>query len=605
MKIKHFIYTTTLLCLGCLLMLPAKAAPLQAQDLLPNEEAFHLSVEAKKNEVVTLNWQIQPGYELYREQIRILSLKDRQPLVSYSELPRGKTKHDDVLGSYQIYEQMLIIHLAWRQNLLDQGILVHYQGCASNGFCYPPIMKAIHIQPDGKVDINTFDGTLYQNNHTQTKTPANSNIDVLFTGSLPWLLASFLGLGILLTFTPCVLPMIPIVFSMIIGNKPTRVPRAILLTSAYVLSMASTYALAGVTAAWLGYSVQAKFQTAFFIIPMVLLLSVMALMQFGIIEMNMLSKLNQRLNHLGQQRQGSLLGALLLGFISALIISPCVTPAFVGALTYISEQGDPWIGGLALFALGLGMGVALFAVAILGATVLPKTGPWMNTIRNTTGVLLVALIIWLLERILSPSITLFLWGLLILLVGVYIGAFDTKREKTDWMNFWRGIGVLLALFGSLLIVSSFSRSNHLASPFIQWLGNQAKPLASQKDFITVSTEKDLQTALKAAQQNNDYSLIYFTASWCTYCKKINTLLTLPDIESKLMGLQKIRVDVSDYSLEHRSMMQQWRVFAPPVFIFLTPDGKEIQDYRLIGELNDAQLTKHLEFFIDQYPEAKP
>ena len=254
--------------------------------LLSPDEAFHLTVEARPSEIITLNWQIAPGYQLYREQFRILNAKDRQPLLTYSALPKGMPRFDEVLGTYQVYEQMVVLNLTWRQSILDAGILVHYQGCADSGYCYPPLMKIIDIEKDGTYSVKDYDGTLYALEAPPNQQANTTSILELFDKSLPLTLISFLGLGILLTLTPCVLPMIPILASIIVGSKPTGLLRTLVLTTTYVLAMATTYAIAGVIAARLGYSVQAQFQSVYFIIPMVILLSVLALIQFGIIETN-------------------------------------------------------------------------------------------------------------------------------------------------------------------------------------------------------------------------------------------------------------------------------------------------------------------------------
>jgi len=384
-KIIYIVYT--LLALICC---EAAHAAFGEPTLLSVNQAFMFQARILENKNLEFYWQIAPGYHLYKDQLKIIN-SDNQSVLAAKSLPAGVVTKDPILGDSVLYNTRLVFTIPWSDDFAGNSLILSYQGCAESGFCYAPVNKLLHISANHKIEV--LDSSLEE-------FPA-SEVDSLVADLKHKVLAStlviFFGLGILLSFSPCVLPMIPLVLNLIIGNNVNSKSKAFILASCYVLGMASTYAIAGTLAGTLGSSLHFWLQKPIVLIIFSILLIITALHQFGMLKIKM-PHFNKKLHHFGQkQSQGSIAGSLILGAISALIVSPCITPPLIGVLTYIGQNGSPVIGGITLLSLGLGMGLPLIIVAVLSSAILPIAGAWMNWIKIASGMALIALALWLLQ----------------------------------------------------------------------------------------------------------------------------------------------------------------------------------------------------------------
>ncbi len=372
-------------------------------ELLSDEEAFAFFVQLLPNQDLELSWYITPGYYLYADKIQLLN-SENQNILADKILPTPLLVTDPIVGDYKVYADTLDIRIPWQEGFFDNSLIVEYQGCKQDGFCFMPINKLLHVNPDMTVTVKNTDLSKFPANPTaanQSMSETDKIAATISNRNLLITMLAFFGFGLLLTFTPCVLPMIPLVINLIVGPKKISSKKALLLSSSYVIGMAGSYAIAGLFVGYLGATLQAWLQQPVVLIVFSLLLFILAFNQFGVLRIS-LPHFNNRLHKWGaEQLQGSIAGAFILGIISALIVSPCITPPLIGALTYISQDGNAIVGGLTLLSLGLGMGVPLIIVAILSSRILPQASRWMQFIKYLTGIALIGLAIWLLLRV-SP-----------------------------------------------------------------------------------------------------------------------------------------------------------------------------------------------------------
>ncbi len=546
---------------------------------LEEDAAFQLHAEVLDAKHLELRWNIAPQHYLYKTQLSVIDQSNSQLLYA-GILPPGQTIQDEVLGEYVVYSDVLVLTLPWNQSNTVSKLLVRYQGCVKDGFCYLPITKLIEIQ--GK--------TVTITNADITEFPAKLNADklaaMLSDRFLPITLLIFLGLGILLSFTPCVLPMIPIVVNLIIGPKKISSREAFFLSGSYVLGMASCYTIAGVIAGLLGATLQAWLQQPLILITLSIFLVILALNQFELIHVS-LPYFNTRIHHWTQrQLQGSYFGAFIVGLLSAMIVSPCITPPLIGALTYISQHGNPAIGGLALFCLGIGMGIPLIVVAMLSSMILPKAGEWMNAVKTFAGLALLGLAIWLIQRIIPEYIATILWGSLCILAAVLFKAFHIPAHTKKATKILKLLGILLAIFGAAIIMHTVYKqiNKQIAceeSTAIQWQ--------------QINTLPELEASLKVAQKAQQYTVLEFYADWCTSCKIIEAkVFTNPEVISELSSMNLLRVDMTNMDAKQKPLLHKYKIYGPPVIIFFNPDGTEITTKRVVGEINAQEMLNLLQ-----------
>lgn len=541
---------------------------------ISEDEAFNLQVQVLNNKQLELIWDIAPNHYLYMKQLSLID-ESNASLLYASALPQPKVIKDPVLGEYAVYEKSLKITLPWNPSANLSSLILRYQGCQKDGFCYLPISKLIAIRGH---DITVTDTTMQE---FPDKFTAHNLASMLEDRFLPITLLIFFGLGILLSFTPCVLPMIPIVVNLIIGPRATS-RKAFFLSGCYVLGMALCYTVAGVVAGLLGATLQAWLQQPIILITLSIFLVLLALNQFDLLHIS-LPSFNTRLHHWGQrQLQGSYIGAFILGILSALIVSPCITPPLIGALTYISQNGNPLVGGLALLCLGLGMGIPLIVVAMLSSMILPKAGEWMNVVKNFAGIAILGLAIWLLQRIIPDYVAVMLWGALCLVAAFIFKAFKLNNHAKTATKALRIFGILLAIFGGALIL------NTLYMHFIAKTNTSA-----HVNWQSINTLEELDHSLAKAKAAHKYSLLEFSADWCTSCKRIEaTVFSNPKVIHELNSFNLLRVDMTDMNAKQKPLLNKLGIYGPPVIVLFNPDGQEIPQKRVVGEIT-AQEMLHI------------
>jgi thiol:disulfide interchange protein DsbD len=569
-----------LLCLLFLVFaLPASAAGLldsrpsstlgsinNSADFLPVREAFQLSLVESTPQSIKLRFVATEGYYLYRHRFQFRA-EPADIGLGAAQLPKGEQKHDEYFGDVEVYHGILDVELP-RTDSRAFTLAVTYQGCADKGLCYPPETERLSIDGSGAA-----------------------------TTAWSWReLALFFLAGIGLTFTPCVLPMLPILSGVVLRGQVGGL-RGFNLSLAYVLPMAACFALLGALMGMFGaqLNLQARLQSAWVLVPFALFFAVFALAMFGVFELKLPHAISSRLDRIaGRTEGGSLWGAAVLGVVSSLLVSPCVSAPLAGALLYISASGDALGGGLKLFMLGLGMGAPLLLVATGGAAWLPKSGPWLIYVKNAIGVLLLGLAIGLLSRVLPGQITLLLIGLLAGGVGLFMGALEfaykPPRERLGQL-----LGILLLFYALACWYGAFSGQTDPLNPIGQprIVAGSSQP-QNTSNWQTITTPAELDRVLAEAKAAGTPLLLDWYADWCISCKVIeHEVLTNTNVVERLKGYRLIRFDITASNTEQRALLDRYKLFGPPALMFFGKDGGERADVRVIGEINAADFAERV------------
>ena len=542
-------------------------------DFLPVREAFRLSLVDSSTSSINLRMVAAEGYYLYRHQFKI-KLEPAELAAAPLELAEGQHKNDAYFGDVQVFYGVLDIQVPLHNpNNQPLNLAVTYQGCADKGLCYPPETQILAIN-------GGLDGAAQ---HADSGKSSWRGLDLLL----------MFAAGLALTFTPCVLPMLPILSGVVLRGQPSR-GRGLLLSLAYVLPMAACYAALGALMGLFGaqLNLQAMLQSAWVLVPFALFFALFALAMFGVFELRLPSFIRQRLDRKAARTQGgSIAGAATLGVVSSLIVSPCISAPFTALLLYISSTGDVLGGALQLFALGLGMGTPLVLFAAGGGALLPRTGTWMIGVRNAFGVMLLAVSLWLLERVLPGSLSLALWGLLAAGVALFLGTLEftpkTPREKLAQL-----LGLVLLLYALTAWTGALQGHDDPLRPLASGPGNSSLNTASQ--WQSISTAAALDAALAQAKANNKPLLLDWYADWCISCKKIEReVFRNPAVLSELAQYQLIRFDMTDSTLEQRALLDRYQLFGPPAIQLFAGNGQEWQDLRVIGEIGASEVVERL------------
>ncbi|MCY1399297.1 Thiol:disulfide interchange protein DsbD [compost metagenome] len=553
-------------------------APLNnSDDFLPVREAFKLSLVQSDAQTIKLRFVASEGYYLYRHRFQFKT-EPADIKLGAAQLPAGEQKHDEFFGDVEVYHGILDIDLPRAAS--DQRpftLAVTYQGCADKGLCYPPETEHLNIEGKGAFKVATA--------------PAAQGWG--------WKeLALFFLAGLGLTFTPCVLPMLPILSGVVLRGQVGGW-RGLSLSLAYVLPMAACFALLGALMGMFGaeLNLQARLQSAWVLVPFSLFFVVFALAMFGLFELKLPHAISSRLEWVaGHTHGGSLLGAAVLGVVSSLLVSPCVSAPLAGALLYISASGDAAGGALKLFSLGLGMGAPLLLVATGGATWLPKSGPWLVTVKNAIGVLLLGLAIGLLSRILPGGITLLLVGLLAAGTGIFLGALEFIAKSTQ-QRLAQLLGLFLMVYALACWYGAFSGQTDPFKP----LGRTPQAIASEvastqprNNWQTIDTPAALDKVLAEASSSGQPLVLDWYADWCISCKVIeHEVLNAPPVVSQLQGFRLVRFDMTASNAEQRALLDRYKLFGPPALLFFAANGSEIPLARVVGEVNAGEFARHL------------
>ncbi len=590
--------TGWLLMVGLMLAAAAQAAnPLMNKlglapfqdELLPADRAFQLQYQVAGPDRLKLQWQIAEGYYLYRRQFQLRSLTpgvEPGPL----QLPPGKPKKDPEFGTTEVYYHQVEARVPLRKRPPQATPLtleVRYQGCAERGVCYPPIVKTIQLR---------LPASSSPTGDAETAPVAEQDRIARAIGTQGfWLtLVSFLGFGILLAFTPCCFPMLPILSGIIVGHghRITTI-RAFSLSLAYVIASALTYAAFGLLAGLFGANLQAAFQHPWVIAIFSGLFVLLALSMFGLYELQMPAAWQTRLSRLQGRHSGGLVHAAVMGTLSALIVGPCVAAPLAGALIYVGQTGDALLGGAALFSLGLGMGLPLIAVGTSAGKLLPKAGLWMNTVKAVFGVLMLGVAIWMLERILPPSVTLLLWALWFIVPAIYLGAATPLPESASHARrLGKALGVVMLTYGILLLIGLAAGSRDVFQP-LKILTVRAASPGTAPVFRPVASVADLQRAL--ARNPDRWVMLDFYADWCVSCKELEReTFADPSVARSLTGLLTLRADVTANDRDQRQLLRRFGLIGPPAVLFFNPQGEECRAARLVGYVPPRQFLDHLQ-----------
>lgn len=571
-------------------------------EFLKVDEAFEFSAE-QNAQGIKLKWDIADEYYLYKERFKFKINAGNAELGEPSFSNTGKAKQDPYFGEVHVIHHNLEIFLPVKlaSNTSDAEIKITYQGCAEAGLCYPPKHQYVLFIPDNTApeSVTTAPSqTRLSQSQPSTDTSfdnADGIFDFIKDSSLFMVIGLFFLLGIGLTFTPCVFPMIPIITSIIAGQEKPTVYKSFVLALSYVLGMALTYAAAGTVTGLLGAgaNIQAALQSPVLLCLFAVIFVLLALAMFGFYELQLPAFIRDRLNSTSQKLGGGhLTSVFFIGALSALVVSPCVSAPLAGALLYISTTGDGLLGGLSLFALGLGMGVPLILIAIGGGKWLPKAGAWMDRVKAVFGVMLLAVAIWLLSRFIDTQITMLLWAALALVSGIQMGAFESAQY--GWSRTCKALGLLLTLYAALLIIGAAQNNNDPLAPLASSynLGATQANAKQALAFKTIYELGELKTELNNNQQQ--ISMLDFYADWCISCKVMETqVFPLPQIHNQLKQMNLIKADVTKNNDGNKALLEHFGLFGPPSILFFDTKGNEISKLRIVGEIGPEAFNQRL------------
>ena len=571
---------------------------------LDADQAFQFNASLQPGEPILLTrFAIAPGYHLYQNQLAFVPTQAEQVKLGPIDFPQW-TRFQDNGEDYPVYQKAVIIPIVFKQHPnAPFDLLVTYQGCADSGLCYPPITKKVSINLTTQQIVITDPSSATANDDaapTAFKATQTQLQDLLLSKHYAAILLTFLALGLLLTFTPCVFPMIPILSGLIIGQKDTLTTwKAFSISLAYVLGMSLTYTLLGIIVGLAGGHLQAALQSAWVLSATAIVFVALALSLFGLYDIRLPSALETRLSHLSnRQASGTYIGALLMGILSSLIVSPCVSAPLVGALGYIGQTGDAVLGGLALFCLSLGMGLPLLLIGTTGGGLLPKSGAWMNQVKYGFGIIMLGMAIWLLARILPGSLTLALWAILAIGIAIFLGATDAAPAGPA--RFSKAIGTVLLIYGSIMLLGAATGNTTPWLPLKNTLSGQVSIKPAQLAFTRIASVQDLQQQLKQSILKRQPIMLDFYADWCVACKEMEAnVFSDPEVQQALADIHLLKADVTDNNANDRDLQNHLKVIAPPTIIFFTPDGQEAETVRIVGEMDKAAFLKRLQVFKQQ------
>ena len=560
---------TRLLLLLCLALPLAHAG----EEPLPPEQAFQPSARWIDAGHVEVRWSVADGYYLYRDRFRFAAETPGATLGA-ATFPPGKMKDDPNFGRVEIYHQDVVIQLPVSSGASDLSLTLTAQGCADMGICYPPVTQVVAVQAAGPLAAA---GDSKEKGGDET-----SRIARLLHGGFWIAMLTFFGFGLLLAFTPCVLPLVPILSGIIVnhGHAVTHA-RAFMLSLAYVLGIAVTYALAGVAAGLSGTLLSSALQNAWVLGGFALVFVALSFSMFGFYELQLPAALQSRLSESANRRGGSTRALFVMGALSALIVGPCVAAPLAGALLYIARTGDAALGGAALFAMALGMGVPLLAVGLFSRSLLPKTGPWMEAVKKFFGVVLLATALWLVSPVLPAWLFMLGCAALLILPAVYLHALDPlPAHAGGWHRLWKGIGVAMLITGAALLLGVLAGGRDPLQPLGFLRNVAAREEAPAVRFERIASSTELDARLKTATRP---VMLDFYADWCVSCKEMERD-TFSDarVKQRFANMLLLQADVTANSAADKALLQRFGLFGPPGIIFFASGGTEAKDLRVVG-----------------------
>ncbi|MBL8414686.1 MAG: protein-disulfide reductase DsbD [Propionivibrio sp.] len=561
-----------------------------AEDFLHPSLAFKPTARALDGQTIEVRFEIAKGYYLYRDKFRFAA---EPPSVQLGTpvLPNGKEKMDETFGKVEVYYKEVVLRLPVERNSsgpLPLTLNITSQGCADAGICYPPQKQTLSLElPDpGTVPASA-----------PTADESNRITQLLKSAELWLIVLSFFGFGLLLSLTPCVFPMIPILSGIIVGSSRdghgVSHVRGFALSLAYVLGMAITYAAAGVAAGFSGTLLATSLQNPWVLGGFAMIFVVLSLSMFGFYELQLptflQSKVSEEASHI---KGGSLSGVAVMGALSAIIVGPCVAAPLAGSLLYIGQTGDALLGGIALFCMALGMGMPLLAVGLSAGTLLPKSGPWMEAVKKAFGVILLATAVWMVSPVIPLAVQMVAWALLLIVPAIYMHALDPlPAHAKGWNRFWKGIGMVMLIAGAAMLVGALSGAKDPLQPLSGLRGGNHVGEKLGLPFANIRSISELDARLKTSGQP---VMLDFYADWCVSCKEMERF-TFADshVQKKLADWIVLRADVTANTDEDKALLTRFKLYGPPGIIFFDRQGKEVDGIRVIGFQNAEEFMATL------------
>ncbi len=561
-----------------------------AEELLHPSEAFKPAVRALDGQTIELRFEIAKGYYLYREKFRF-SAEPASITLGTPVLPKGTEKKDETFGKVEVFYDQVIIRIPVERNSsgkLPLTLNVTSQGCADAGVCYPPQKQALPLELPDPTSAPL----------KATESDESGRIARLLKNADLWLVVlSFFGFGLLLSLTPCVFPMIPILSGIIVGagrqGHGVSHARGFALSLAYVVGMALTYAAVGIAAGMTGTLISTALQNAWVLGGFSLVFVVLSFSMFGFYDLQLptflQSKVSEEASHI---KGGSLPGVAVMGVLSAIIVGPCVAAPLAGALLYIGQTGDALQGGLALFFMALGMGAPLLAVGLSAGTLLPKSGPWMEAVKKAFGVILLATAVWTISPLIPIAAQMVAWALLLTVPAIYLHALDPlPPHAKGWQRFWKGIGMIMLIAGAAMLIGALSGAKDLLQPLSGLRGGVQTSEINRLPFERIHSVAELDARIKASGRP---VMLDFYADWCVSCKELERF-TFSDarVHQKLAGWTLLQADVTANTEDDKALLARFKLFGPPGIIFFDAAGNEIDNVRIVGFLSADEFLATL------------
>lgn len=566
-------------------------------DIVPPEKAFRVEVTLSSPQTLTARYTLDPCCYLYRDRLKFAVRIPAGVTVDRIDSPAGDIKDDPAFGKVEVYHHDFEVKAQLsRAPAAGQALEVAatYQGCNQDaGVCYPPTTQIFNLTGvSGPADSGR---TPEMKAAPDDSTPGGSDLSrierVLKGGGFWGVMGAFFGFGLLLSLTPCVFPMIPILSSIIAGQKQVTKVSGFLLSLAYVLGMAITYAVAGVLAAKSGTLISNALQNPVALGVGAAIFGALALSMFGFFELQLPSALQSRLTEASNKLHGGhLTGVFGMGALSALIVGPCVAPPLAAALTYIAQTGNVPLGGWALFTLALGMGMPLLAVGLSAGALLPKAGDWMNGVKSFFGVLMIGIAIWLISPLIASWVNMLLWAGLLIISAVYLHALDSlPPHASGWKRLWKGIGVISLIAGLSLVLGALGGSRDILQPLAVYKGGLAAGASAAADstlphlnFTKVKSVAELDARLNEAKSAGKAVMLDFYADWCVSCKEMEKFTFAdPKVRDSLKNVVLLQADVTNNSEEDKALLNRFGLFGPPGIIFWNSSGHQ-SNYKIVG-----------------------
>jgi thiol:disulfide interchange protein DsbD len=570
-------------------------------DFPPPEEVFFPDLFVVDGNTIEVGVRIEPGYYVYRDKTKITSLSENAR-VGKVDMPNGVLHNDEFFGEQVVYYNDMVARATIQRatpEAMNLEVEFEYQGCADEGLCYMPQTVVLNAELPAAETISDLSNIRPPEGEMVSE--QNRLAQLIIDGNLWQVIATFFGLGLLLAFTPCVLPMIPILTSIIAGEgEETSPARGFGLALSYVMGMALVYTAAGMAAAAAGAQLQAMFNQPWVLMIFATFFVLLAAAMFGGYDLQMPSGIQSRLAGIsGNQKGGTTVGAFIMGALSALIVTACVAPALIATLIVMAQTGDMVRGGAALFAMSLGMGAPLLAVGAAQGHLLPKAGNWMIAVKSAFGFMLLGLAIWMLRTVLSGGVSMMLWAVLVFMSGVFMGGLTTiTSESSAAQKLGKGFGFLAIVYGLILLLGAVAGGTNPLKPLASVnLGPGSSMMVAENnhvEFQRIKTVADLDRELEAASSAGKTAILDFYADWCVSCIEMEEYtFTDADVQAALANTVLLQADVTRNDDEDKELLQRFGVFGPPTIIFFGKDGQQRHGYEVVGYMKAKAFTDHV------------